>query len=489
MDEKPKQHRSLSEISHLFLSSVRQRQTQGAAPPSRKPPKPDPRVSIDLTPEEFQQVFSDSPPQRTVEAPPVKALLASHLGARQLDCARQYARNLAAGGKRVGLIAVDVAEFQLITFDPSGEAEAQQAQESGCFDVRAMRDAINELNCDLDCWLLVPANPRVAEARGLLRDISHWILLSSCDHDGVVAAYRTLKGLADLGQRRLSMAAIDAEDPSQADQVFQKLSSVCSQFMNWPVEPEPAVGHAAQVGECQVICCHAAHDKAQLASASHWQVVSELVKEAMSHVEEEPAQAETPVDYVAAGPAAAVAGGPTIHAAGVTPDASQTPHRDAAQPRPAEAGHASTFWTAPAMPEVVDLADGGDESIIGAIIRHCVNELIECPIRPPMCPEARLGVSRDRRIILIAVAGHGLGALRGIGQAYRWVVENRSLLAMALPQFALDAHQLPHLRLLVDQSDVNADVLQPMFQVNTVSIHTYRRVRWGQKTGLLLDAA
>ena len=106
-----------------------------------------------------------------------------------------------------------------------------------------------------------------------------------------------------------------------------------------------------------------------------------------------------------------------------------------------------------------------------------------------MCPDARLAITRDRRIVIVAISGSGLSDLRSIGQAYRWVIENRELLSMALPQFALDVHQHPHLRLIVDHADMDAEVLQPIFQVSTVTIHTYRRVRWGQKTGLLLNAA
>ena len=142
------------------------------------------------------------------------------------------------------------------------------------------------------------------------------------------------------------------------------------------------------------------------------------------------------------------------------------------------------------MPEVVDLPEGElTDGVVAAMMKHSMNEVVECPVRPPMCPQARLAVTRDRRIVVIAMAGRGLTDLRAIGLAYRWVVENRTLLSMAMPQFALDAHQHPHQRLLVDRHDVDADVLQPIFQVDTVSIHTYRRVRWGERTGLLLNAA
>src|SRR5947199_7979455 len=49
--------RTLSEISHLFLSSVRERQTGGATRPVRKPPSASRDLDADLTPEEFAQVL------------------------------------------------------------------------------------------------------------------------------------------------------------------------------------------------------------------------------------------------------------------------------------------------------------------------------------------------------------------------------------------------------------------------------------------------
>jgi hypothetical protein len=396
----------------------------------------------------------------------------------------------------VGMIVVDSAELQLTTFDLSASNTTQAAP--GSFDARTMRDAINELNCDLDCWVLAIANPRLAESRSLLRDAKHWVLLSTCDHDGVVGAYRTLKGIADLGARRLSVAAVDAAQPAQAQQVFQKLSGVCKQFLGWSAEPDSAVVEAKQVGECRVMACRMDPGKALPAGESHWQVIAELLSQAASSTPaEEPVNPIDPPASIkpAEAPMAASAQSPTSSPVAQAPTASPTTveaPRPAIQaaPIPATSPVEVPAQVAALLPEVIDLSsDGGQDSILDAVIKHSLNELIECPIRPPGCPEARLAISRDRRITLLAVAGQGLRELRSIGQGYRWLVENRALLAMALPQFALDAHQHPHLRLLVDQGDINAEVLQPIFQVNTVSIQTYRRVRWGGRTGLLLDAA
>jgi hypothetical protein len=144
-----------------------------------------------------------------------------------------------------------------------------------------------------------------------------------------------------------------------------------------------------------------------------------------------------------------------------------------------------------AFDDVIDLPgrDVSGKSILAAVLGKMAGELIECPLRPPMCLEARLAVGRDRSIALLAVASQGLRELQFIGQAFRWLKENRQLIAMALPQFAIDPHQPPRLRLLVDRADLAADVLQPILQSGHVTVQAYRKLRWGQKLGVFLEAA
>ena len=140
--------------------------------------------------------------------------------------------------------------------------------------------------------------------------------------------------------------------------------------------------------------------------------------------------------------------------------------------------------------EVIDLPAGADAAgaIVAATMRGA-NDVIECPVKPPMLAEASLAVTRDRRLVLFAVAKQGLSDLRGIGEAWRWMNENRVLISMAMPQLQIDPHQMPHLRLLVDRADLSASTLQPLLQTGHVTVQTYRKLRWGPKTGLLLEAA
>jgi hypothetical protein len=160
-------------------------------------------------------------------------------------------------------------------------------------------------------------------------------------------------------------------------------------------------------------------------------------------------------------------------------------------PAPAPVVPVATPAASDAMGEVIDLPEGAgdEEAVLSAILAGARGELIECPVRAPMCPSARLAVTRERGLVILAVARKGLSELRSIAHAYRWLVENRALIGMAVPQLSIDGLRHPRLRLLVDHGDLTAEALAPMLESATVSVQAYRKLRWGGKTGLLLEAA
>jgi hypothetical protein len=469
--------RTLSEISHLFLSSVRERQTGGAARPVRKPPSASRDLDADLTPEEFAQVLGTGEDDSTHPHPaPVTAIIGAHLNESSFDRVREYAGHLSADGSRIGLIECDSSIFRLMIFERNpnpGAAHDEEPVSAEGFDARRMHEAMEELCWDVDHWLLLLPSPRAHEARTLLREIDHWVLLSTCDHDGVVSCYRTLKGLADLNRPRISLALLDATDASEAERVFQKLSSVAEQFLSCPLEAEPPVRRPNDVAEHLVLCCRATRDKAQFATAPQWQLVSDFLARSRSSP---PAKKEASVPHA-----------PQTHEDAPTPkqvvaDVVIPPKKDDGQECPSNQNETN---------DVIDLPEGQSTpiAIIGAVLRGGSNQLIECPIKPPMCPDVSVAVARDHRLTLVAVARQGLSDLRAIGQSYQWLIQNRALVAMAVPQFAIDAHQLPKLQLLIDQADLSAEILQPMLQSSNVTVLAYRKLRWAGRTGLLLNAA
>jgi hypothetical protein len=272
--------------------------------------------------------------------------------------------------------------------------------------------------------------------------------------------------------------------------VYRKLSGVCQQFLGLKLDAEPAVRRSFRIAEHLVLLCRPTRDKAQMGNPPQWAILSKFLTQAKAALAE---QEDEPVDTIeraddqgaemieettqdAAAPEAPVQGAVEQTA----PPAAPVPNLPPVQP-------ASTGG----YEEVVELSDQGAtaEAVLSAVLRQNHGRFVECPVRAPMCGEVRLAVSRERGIVLFAVAREGLGDLRSIGQAYRWVSENRTLLGMALPQFAIDTNQSPRLRLLVDQSDLSADLLQPVLRSEHVTVQSYRKLRWGGRTGLLLDAA
>ena len=98
MPDNPKPSHPLSEIGHLFLSSIRQQQMRGAPLPQRRPParfrrplQPPARLprsreagrTIDLTPEELAQVYGEGEAEDLPQASPgIAAHTAGHRGHR-----------------------------------------------------------------------------------------------------------------------------------------------------------------------------------------------------------------------------------------------------------------------------------------------------------------------------------------------------------------------------------------------------------------------
>jgi hypothetical protein len=309
----------------------------------------------------------------------------------------------------------------------------------------------------------------------LLRTISRWVLLSTCDHDGIVASYRLLKGLSDnlTSRPSLSLALLEAKDETEANRVAGKLGNVCSQFLSWNLETEGTIGKSARVAEHMVLNAHLGAPFSAVAQfISEAQTAQQVDKPEPAAVEEEPMDEglrQLVADLII----------PTETAP------AQFPRVAESQTEPdAELANQGAS-------EVLDL-DGGEatpEAVVNLILKQTPSGAIECPVRAPMCAAARLTVTREKTLELFASTERGLGNLRGIAQAYRWLTENRGLIAMAMPQFAIDAARLPRLRLIVDQADMSAGLLEPMLQNAQITVQTFRRLRWGTKTGLLLEAA
>jgi hypothetical protein len=461
--------RPLSEISHLFLSEMRAR-PGSTGRPARIPPPKSADVSIDMTPEEFSASM-EAPNESATESPDVmpatmndparspviSVVLSSHLMDQPSQSVRQYARSLAADSRNVGLIEIEGSELCLTCFEINGvEAPSPAVVES--MDPRRITEILTEMAVDVERWIISLPNARTTEARELLREAPHWVMLTTADHEGVVATYRALKGLAELGQHRISLVVLDARDDSHAQAVYHKLDAVSRQFLHCALEAVSPLRHAQNVAEQAILHCGRCGDGN--GSSDHWNAIRQFAAGAIAPGEQE------------------------IH---------QPLYQEQPQPMKLNTPEAARISVAgDSLPEVIDLpTDASERAILDAVVRQggADGRWVLCPIHPPMCPEALLAVGRDQRLMLLAVAGRGLGQLLSIGQALRWMSENTELIRMALPQLAIEANAAPCVRVLVDHNDLSADVLQPLLQSGTVTIQAYRRIKWAGKTGLLLEAA
>lgn len=481
--ENASSHRRLSEISHLFLSDVRAKTTGNAPRPVRHPPgsfKPD--VSIDLTPEEFAESMSADPrdtagnPQKTISPnqnpktcafKPVRLVIAHHLGELMADRVRDFAGMFTTDGKRVGLIYADAAQVQVscVEYHPHAPEPSPDIPQD-VLDPQKLREVLVELDRDVDGWMIVLPDPRHEDSIRLIRQIRDWTLISGVDHDTVVASYRTIKGMVEHANPSLSIAIYGAVDSQELEKAFKKLAGVCNQFLHLQSSLWGAIEPADHLVEHLVWSATAAYSKSQLASASQWKVLSDLIENASHPPADRPASPPQTDDH--SGVSMKITPPPGI-------PASQSP---ASEP------------TSQTVHEIIDLStcDGSITAILSAIIRQ-KNQLIESPIKPPHLSEAMLTVSRDHCLTLVAWAYPGLTNLRKIAQAYHWMNENRQLIAMALPQFMIDNQNTPRLNLLVDHADAFGAVLQPLMERSTVRIQAYRKLQWSGRTGLLLEAA
>jgi hypothetical protein len=550
--------RSLSEISHLFLSGIREqaggehrarpvRTPPGAAssstpqirpatperiaPQERMVPQP-PSVptmrmaDVDLTPEEFATVFGRpidaAPPMHLGEtiagddaadesAPlrkRVTAILGTGQGADSLgDGALAYAASLAARGERVGVIVADGEEFRLqcVSCDDDAGDLADDAEPEDRLDARAAGDAAIELNHDVDRWLLVIGDPRRPEARDALRNADDWTLLCTCDHDGIVSGYRTLKGLAEGEKSPLAVALVDAPDAMQANKVYTKLASVCRQFLDWDLRHD-ALETDVETAQART-AMRAPLDDASARRAA-WSAVSGLLALApddaadRAHYGEDvapPSPAQRPIVIPqlarpivpAAKPVELVEEPAVVEPVVVAAPMVVAPIPNGEQARRLNEEPKREVPMAASVEvsdEVIELPEGA--SVLSAVLKSGT-QLLATPIAPPMCQGATVAVDRDRAIVLVAQANVGLAGVDAIATAVRWLDDSKQLIAMAMPQLAIDATLPARVLLLVDQSDRAAIAVRPLFAGSDgrVTVRSYRKLRWAGRVGLLLDAA
>jgi len=481
-DSTPTPRPSLSEISHLFLTELRQRQTNGAARPSRKPPAVstvEPSVVSNVAPPAVNNI---DPPATDLSAPPIvennivaatertiSLLVAHHLGASASTRVLEYARQMAANTGPVALIELADEGLRITSLDasnPDDESPAPTSAEPVSY--KAISHALEEMSWDIQHWLVFLPNPRSQSAPELLSQIDQWTLLVTAADETVVGGYRALKGLlSDSAKPSISVAVAGAEGDAQADLIHRKLDRATRQFLGVSLKNHGRVTSATDAQAHVALCCRCTAGVTQ----EHWNAVIAWAVSSSAATDAEPVDS-TPMDSVE--PPAVSAVEPIV-----TESIPEPIPMKLTQPAPSKAPHS--------FDQVLDLSASAESAeILSAILQHHT-EWIAAPISAPAYKSAKIVIDREGCLTLLAVA-NCLDELSAISRAYAWLTENRSLLRMALPQLNIDAASMPRLSLFVDQSDVSATTLGSLLQGSHVEIKPYRRLRWAEKSGLLLAA-
>ena len=496
---------AIRDVSACFLSALRPGPTPSRTPPTSTSPS-EPAMQADdyatrygLAPADFEDPAADPEADAHVAlGHPVRALIGAELGGDFLDAARRYAAHGVAEGGRTGLILLDRHEVRLhlVEHDPSpADLPPERARPThGRLEDPALRrrvaEALAELDYDVDRWLLLLPDPRLPEARRLLEAgaVEGLTLLTRPGHDGVVAGYRALKrAVGDLGDAcpaDLTLAVLDAKDEAEARAAQAKLIDVTRQFLDRPLRGEGRVGPAATVGEHGILWLRSREDGPDAEPAdAHWRTVAAFLADAAeARYDAAPDDAPDPLSEPEdESEPEMVAPNPAVKIKDPAPAPFPMPKASAPQPEPTPAPTAGD--------EVIDLPGGAADpaSVLRAALAGSA-DLAATAVAAPMLPGGHVALDRDGTLTLIAAADADLSGLAQVSAALTWLTQSASLVRMAMPQMHV-ADAPPRLRLLIDHRATRATDLGPLLATGRVTLVPYRTLKWGGRTGLLLDAA
>ncbi|MGA2232012.1 MAG: hypothetical protein ABSH22_14035, partial [Tepidisphaeraceae bacterium] len=482
-DSTPTPRPSLSEISHLFLTELRQRQTNGAARPTRKPPSVSHAESPAVSAVEPPAVSAVEPPAVSNAEPPVvnnvdqpatdlseppivennimaptgrtiSLVVAHHLGASASTRVLEFAQHSAAAGP-VALIELADEGLRITTLDASNPDEESAVQPSDePVSYKTISHALEEMSWDIQHWLVFLPNPRSNAAPELLAQIDQWTLLVTAADDTIVGGYRALKGLlTDSARPSISVAVAGAEDDAQADLIHRKLDRATRQFLDVSLLNQGRVTSAPDAQTHVALCCRCTDGVTQ----EHWNAVTAWTISSSAAPDAQPGDSTATVSVDSVEPPAATAVESPAMSAVESPAASTIEPpvvsnvepivtESIPEPIPMKLIQPTPSKSSASFDEILDLSGSADSAdILSAILKHHT-DWIAAPVAPPAHESAKIAVEREGRLILVAVAD-GLYELPAISRAYTWLTENRPLLRMAFPQLSIDAAAMPRLTL------------------------------------------
>jgi len=188
--------------------------------------------------------------------------------------------SLPAEAGHIGLIEADGAELAVTCFEKDGGPAASPLSVDSQ-DARKIAEVLNELAYDVDRWLICLPNARTTESRELFGPRRIGVMLTTADHEGVVATYRALKGLSELGRRRVSAGGSGCPRRSACRCGISQAGRGERQFLHCGLETGSLLRPASDVSEQAVLHCHQNGQKPICEPGLHWRIIRDLMSNAV----------------------------------------------------------------------------------------------------------------------------------------------------------------------------------------------------------------
>lgn len=386
-------------------------------------------------------------------------VVAPHVDAGQGSRGRvvaAIAATLANQNSRAGILHVEKGGAVLSLVDAGLPADSGGVSEVTEF--KEVADAVGELSLEVDSWLVCPGDVDSSACAEVVRKASHWIVPVEAEDEGMVGAYRSIKTLAQGPRARLTLAAVGPE----AQPAVEKLRAVMRRFLSWDADEVIITPWETNSESVLYIWSTLSQTESYAWRATAFSLLSKgggftfTSEEAVAASEEQPIRIPVSVERKPEKPVAVT-----------TPSLTLTPRRDGEL-------------------EVMDLVGSGDLGILDSVLAGA-SELKVCDVVPPGSLVARLAVEPSGRLVLLVALAGNTTELAEVGRVLNWVSEHAGLITRACGSLRIDPQLEPQARLYV--ATPAAQNLNHLLKPQAATLHTYRTLRWGEKRGLLVDAA
>lgn len=417
---------------------------------------------------ELSQELERTPVGYLVVAPHVEGR-GGHRGRVVAAIAAAYA----GSDGRAGVMRVDAGLAILSLVDaglPADEGASSRVER-----IEEIKDAAGELSMEVGAWVVCPGEVTCPASAEVVRLAGRWVVPVEADSergDGMVDAYRTIKTLAQGPRSPLTLAAVGRE----AMAAVEKLRAVMRRFLSWDADD---VLCAERVTQAESVLMTWSDES----GSTPWREM--VVRMVAGETDlSETVDARTPLAEPEDRKSAPVASCLADEVEPMTiPVAVETKPRSMEHPT-LRAGLMAASQTGGDL-EVVDYIGTGDLGVLDSVLAS-EPELSLCDIAPPGTLVARMVATEAGRLELLVALTGGTSELAEVGRVLAWMKEHAHLLSRACGSAKIDPCLEPVARLYT--STRSAEHMTMLLGANA-KVHTYRTLKWGEKRGLLVDAA